>query len=73
MQDFLDGFKDFGLWLLITHLGRICLAGIVMFSGAILVNLDKSPILFYLGMALFCVEFIVLMGAMIWNVIKDFL
>jgi hypothetical protein len=73
MQDFLDGFKDFGAWLIITHLGRICLAGIIMFSGAILVNLDKSPILFYVGMALFCIEFVILFCSMIWNVIKDFL
>ena len=73
MQDFLDGFKDFGLWLLITHLGRAIIGIVLLFVGGILIEGDKTSVPFYIGLVLFGFEASVMFFHMAWNLIKEYL
>ncbi len=70
MEFIVEYIKDLADWLILTHLGRIIISAIIMFSGALLVNADKSPIVFYIGIGLFSLEFLILTCAMVWNLIK---
>lgn len=65
--------KDLSIWLITTMLGRMCLSGLTMFIGAVLILQDKTPYVFYVALSVFLLHVLVLFIYGIVNMFKEWL
>jgi len=61
---------EFLKYLVLTNVGRILLASIIIIIGAILVNEFEYNAVFYAGLILFGCQFIYMTVYMVYNMIK---
>lgn len=65
---------EFVKYLVLTNMGRIILASIIILIGAVLVNEFEYNGLFYVGLVIFSAQFAYMTVNMIYNVVfKDWL
>jgi hypothetical protein len=62
---------EFLKYLVLTNVGRILLASIIIIIGAILVNEFEYNAVFYAGLILFGCQFIYMTVYMIYNVVNE--
>lgn len=67
----IDFIKDFSKFLAFSHIGRLCLSAILLFTGGLLYRITDIPHLFYAGLALFTIQIAVMFFYMIVGFFYD--